>query len=117
VAELHVEAEEQQGGACVIRVVGDAGLHNAERLDFELARRSTFRPKLAVLDLSKLTFICSLGLGALISFQRVVNRHGGTVRLTGLSARFADVFRRVQLQQVFELHESVDAALAKPVQP
>src|SRR3954452_373401 len=112
-AELCVKAEDRDG-ACVIRVIGDAGVANAELLDFELARRCTSRPVLAVLDLSELTFISSLGLAALISFQRVVNRHGGTVRVAGLSPQFADVFRRTQLQQVFEMHDSVDAALTKP---
>jgi anti-anti-sigma factor len=87
-------------------------MKNAEQLDMELARRCTLRPALAVLDLSGLTFISSLGLGALISFQRTLKRHGGTVRLAALSTRLTDAFRKAQVHQFFEMHDTVEGALA-----
>jgi anti-sigma B factor antagonist len=110
--ELAVQAEDVNG-ACVIHVIGDAGIKNAERLDMELCRRCTLHPLLAVIDLSGLTFISSLGLGALVSFQRTMKRHGGTVRLAALSERFNDAFRKAQLHQIFEMHDTVEDALSR----
>ena len=111
-SELSLQVEDVNG-ACVIRVAGDAGIKNAERLDMELCRRCTLHPALAVIDLSGLAFISSLGLGALVSFQRTMRRHGGTVRLAALSERFDDAFRKAQLHQIFEMHDTVEEALSR----
>ena len=111
-SELTLQTEDVNG-ACVIRVIGDAGIKNAERLDMELCRRCTLHPALAVIDLSRLTFISSLGLGALVSFQRTMKRHGGTIRLAALSERFDDAFRKAQFHQIFEVHDTVDHALSR----
>ena len=111
-SELTVQVDDVKG-AFVIRVIGDAGIKNAERLDMELCRRCTLHPSLAVIDLSGLTFISSLALGALVSFQRTMKRHGGTVRLAALSERFDDAFRKVQFHQIFEMHDTVEEALLR----
>ena len=101
-------------GACVIRVDGDAGVANAERLDVELARACTRRPALAVVDLGGLTFISSMGMGALVHFHRAVVSHGGVVRFAAAQPLVADAFRRARLSDVLELHGTVHAALGKP---
>ena len=100
-------------GACVIRLDGDAGVPNADRLDAELARACAQRPALAVVDLGGLTFISSMGMGALVGFQRAVSRNGGVVRFAGAQPLVAGALRRARLTDVLELHDTVDAALGR----
>ena len=97
----------------MIRVVGDAGVSNAERLDAEFARACARRPALAVIDLAGVTFISSMGMGALVTFHRSVTRHGGVVRLAAARPLVADALRRARLTDVLHLHDTIDEAFGK----
>jgi anti-sigma B factor antagonist len=114
-SDLAIRVSQDNGdGACVISVVGTAGAKTAGLLDQELSRLGSLRKPLVVLDLSELTFIATLGIGALLSFQRAAARHGGTVRLAALQSEIATVLRRSRLDDVLELHDSIAGALAAP---
>jgi anti-anti-sigma factor len=65
----------------VVRIAGEAGFRLADQLTAALLSLSARRPKLVILDLSGLTFLCSLAMGVLVSFRRGVVRRGGRVRL------------------------------------
>jgi anti-anti-sigma factor len=65
----------------VVRIAGEAGYRLADPLTAALLRLTAGPPKLVTLDLSELTFICSLAMGVLVSFRRGVIRRGGRVRL------------------------------------
>lgn len=100
-----------KGDALLISLKGDAGMASIDVLEPELSKICERKPSLAVLDMTGLTFISSMGMGSLVSFQRGVQRCGGKVRIAGLQPMLAEVFRRARLHDVFEIHDSVDEAL------
>jgi anti-anti-sigma regulatory factor len=65
----------------VVRVSGQAGVRQAGELTAALLSPSARRPSLLTLDLSGLTCVSSLALGALTAFQRGLVRAGSRVRL------------------------------------
>jgi anti-sigma B factor antagonist len=95
----------------IIRIAGEAGMDNVEKLEGELKKISTSRPKLVVFDLSSLDFIASLGMGALMAFRQGVVRDGGMVRVAAAQPAVLDSFKRACLNALFNTCNSVDEAL------
>ena len=56
-----------------------------------------------VLDLSRLRFVDSSGLGAFISCLRKLNAKGGDLKLYGMSKQVRGVFELVRMHRVFDI--------------
>ena len=92
-------------------IVGEVGTEAEAKLWLDEHRGEW---ELAVIDLSGLTFLSSMGMGALVSFHRAVTRNGGVVRLAAAPPPIADAIRRARLTDVLDLQATVAAALGKP---
>ena len=68
--------------------------------------------KNVLFDLTKLAHIDSSGLGALVHLRQKANSWGGSVKLACLQPRPRIVFDITNVYRVFEIFDSVDAALA-----
>jgi anti-sigma B factor antagonist len=71
-----------------------------------------------VVDLSRLRFVDSSGLGAFISCLRRLNAKGGDLKLCGMSKQIRTVFELVRMHRVFSIYatseEAVQAFASKP---
>ncbi len=67
----------------------------------------------AVLDLTALDFLSSLGIRLLLSAARVVSRRGGKVVLFGAQPMVAEVLAAMALDQVLPLVATEEEALAR----
>lgn len=65
-----------------------------------------------VVDVGKVKWINSSGLGALISSLTSVKSKGGDLRIANLSEKVKNLFVITQLVKVFKTYESVDRATA-----
>lgn len=65
-----------------------------------------------VMDVSKVKWINSSGLGALISSLTSVKNKGGDLRVAHLTEKVKNLFVITQLVKVFKTYESVDRAVA-----
>ncbi len=66
--------------------------------------------KKLLVDLSKVEFVDSSGLGALVSFLKALGREGA-IALVGMAPAVREVFRLTRLQRVFQIFPSVEEAL------
>jgi anti-sigma B factor antagonist len=64
-----------------------------------------------VLDLSRLRFVDSSGLGAFISCLRRLNARGGDLKLCGMSKQVRAVFELVRMHRVFDILSSKEDAV------
>jgi anti-sigma B factor antagonist len=64
-----------------------------------------------VLDMSKVKWINSSGLGTLIAALTSVKNKGGDMRLAGVSEKVESLFMITQLIKVFKTYETVDRAV------
>lgn len=69
-------------------------------------------PKHLILDLSKIDFVDSSGLGALVQLVKKAQNVEGTVQIV-TNARVTQTVKLVRLEQFLSLQTSVDAAVAK----
>jgi anti-anti-sigma factor len=101
----------------VVAVTGELTLETAPVLEQELARVGAGRPAVTVIDVAGVTFVSSIGMGALVAYAKAAQRWGGRVRLARASHIVADCFHRAHLDGAFELYPEVPAATAAPPPP
>jgi anti-anti-sigma factor len=109
VANLKIEVE-QKPQAVVARLVGEAGIDEADELDRSLRLLSAAKPALVVLDLSGMSYIASMGIGALVKFRNEISHGGGRVVLAALRPLVLDTFKHAGLLRVFQAYPTVDDA-------
>ncbi len=100
------------GDVTVIAVEGEIDVYTApqlrERLDEQIAEgRHTL-----VIDLQQVAFLDSTGLGVLVGRLKMVRSHDGTLRLVCRTERILKVFAITGLDKVFQIYDTVDAAVA-----
>jgi anti-sigma B factor antagonist len=65
-----------------------------------------------VLDLSRLRFIDSSGLGAMLSCLRQLNAAGAELKLCGMSKAVRAVFELVRMHRIFDIYETREQAVS-----
>jgi anti-sigma B factor antagonist len=105
-------AVEERDGWQVLRLAGEVDVATAPRLRDRLVQLVTTGPATVVVDLSGVTFIDSMGLGALVSGLKRARAHDGDLRLAGASDHVAKVLAITRLDQAFVVAPDVDAAVS-----
>ncbi|MGD8452356.1 MAG: STAS domain-containing protein [Phycisphaerae bacterium] len=100
-------------GAEVVHVVGEIDLRTSPQLRTRLLQVVEREPKRLVVDLSRVGYMDSSGVGTMVEVKRMVERRGGAVVLAGLQPRVRGVFEITQLDKFFIIAGSVDEATGK----
>jgi anti-sigma B factor antagonist len=98
----------------VLPLEGEIDLHVSPRVTASLRALSEQKPARLVVDLSRVTYIDSSGLAALIEGMQNVEAYGGKFVLAGVQENVRPIFEIARLDQVFIMFPHVDAALAAP---
>ena len=83
---------------------------NAGELKRDIAPLLEAHMKL-VIDLGRLRFVDSSGLGAFISCLRKLNAKGGDLKLCGMSKQVRAVFELVRMHRIFDIFGTREEAL------
>jgi anti-sigma B factor antagonist len=67
--------------------------------------------KCLVVNLAKVNYMNSSGIGAIISAHTSYSKNGGTVKLTGLSNNVHNLLVVTKLIDIFEVYDDVDGAI------
>ena len=95
-----------------VQRIGDVSVATVPVDDLDASNATDFKRDMAtvvdggkklVLDLSRLRFVDSSGLGAFISLLRKLNAKGGDLKLCGMSKPVRAVFELVRMHRVFEI--------------
>jgi anti-sigma B factor antagonist len=103
----------------ILKQIGDVTVATVPVEDLDASNSGEFKrdmtpvieahPKL-VLDLSRLRFVDSSGLGAFISCLRKLNARGGDLKLCGMSTQVRGVFELVRMHRVFDIYPTGEEA-------
>jgi len=95
----------------VLRLEGDIDPHvsPAVRESLNVIRK---KPERVVIDLSRVTYIDSAGMAALILAMQEVEAYGVSFFLAGLQETLQSIFETSRLDGIFRIFRDVDAALA-----
>ena len=101
-----------QGDQTVVSLGGEIDVYTApfvrERLD-EAVHEGRIN---LIVDLTGVRFLDSTGLGVLVGRLKLTRSLGGSLRLVGTDDRVLKVFSITGLDKVFDMHETLDEALA-----
>jgi anti-sigma B factor antagonist len=64
-----------------------------------------------VLDLSRLRFVDSSGLGAMLSCLRQLSAKGGDLKLSGMSRQVRALFELVRMHRIFDIYSTREEAV------
>ena len=96
----------------VLPLEGDIDLHVSPVVTESLTAMIRKEPKRIVIDLSRVTYIDSAGIAALIIAMQEVEAYGGKFFLSGLQETIRLIFQTSRLDRTFRIFPNVDAALA-----
>jgi len=65
-----------------------------------------------VLDLSGINFIDSSGFGVFLSLMKAANNHYGSFKICNISKEVMELFKLLQLHNVFEIYDNLDECIA-----
>lgn len=113
---LKVESSiEPRTQAHLVKLIGEAGMSTVDDLEIALTRVVAGRYPLVLIDMSGLTFLSSIGIGALVSFQRGVSRTGGHAIYCGAKFAIQSSIAHARLDRFFELYKTLDDAIIEAV--
>ena len=99
-------------GIEVVDVEGEIDIYSAPRLRellMDLASKNSYQ---LVINLDKVGFLDSTGLGVLAGGLKRVRAHDGSLDLVCTQERMLKIFKITGLTKVFGIHETVDQAIA-----
>jgi len=97
-----VESESFPGGL-VVDLIGSADVEACESMENELIKLTESRPGVMVLDLSKLTYLPSPGLSALIRTNKAVRANAGRLRLAAVPPAINEVLTATRLDLIMPI--------------
>jgi anti-sigma B factor antagonist len=111
--QLEIDTE-QRGPYTVLRPLGEIDFATGPQLKDAITQVLVAGDVDLVVDLQKVDFIESTGLGALIGGRRRAHALKGSLRLVCTEDQMLKIFRITGLDKVFSIHDSLDSAVAAP---
>lgn len=105
------------GDHTVLDVGGEVDVYTAPRLRERLVELVEQGAKHVVVDLSRVEFLDSTGLGVLVGALKRLRAVNGTLGLVCAHERLLKIFRITALDRVFALYDSVETATEPGRQP
>jgi anti-sigma B factor antagonist len=95
----------------IVPLEGEIDLHLSPEVAKRLQAAVKERPDKLLIDLSKVTYIDSSGLAALLEGMQGVEFYGGKFYLIGMQESLRPIFESSRLDQVFRILPDTGAAL------
>jgi anti-sigma B factor antagonist len=96
----------------VLPLEGEIDLHVSPEVAESLRTMIAKKPKVVVVDLTKVTYFDSSGLAVLIGGMQKVQEYGGQFALAGVQESVQHILEIARLDQVFQIFPDVGSALA-----
>ncbi len=101
-----------EGDRTVIEVGGEIDVYTAPKLREQIVELVEEGRYDLVVDMQRVEFLDSTGLGVLVGGLKRVRAHDGSLRLVCSQERILKIFRITGLTKVFPIHDSVAEAVA-----
>jgi anti-sigma B factor antagonist len=98
------------GDRTVVEVGGEIDVYTAPKLREQLVELVGDGQYHLIVDMERVDFLDSTGLGVLVGGLKRVRAHDGSLRLVCTQDRILKIFRITGLTKVFPIHATVDEA-------
>src|SRR3954471_16544762 len=100
-----------EGDRTVVEVGGEIDVYTAPRLREQLVDLVADGKYHLIVDMERVDFLDSTGLGVLVGGLKRVRAHDGSLRLVCTQERILKIFRITGLTKVFPIHSSIEEAV------
>ena len=104
------------GEQTVVHLGGEIDVYTAPKLREQLIELVSDGSYHIVVDLEKVDFLDSTGLGVLVGGLKRVRNHDGSLQLVCTQEKILKIFRITGLTKVFPIHSSVADAVSAPTE-
>lgn len=101
---------ERQKDCLIVRLSGPLDIVVGEKLVSQIKPVMTGYRKV-IIDLSKVNYLDSSGLGALVAVQMTLKRQGGGLVMTGVREAPLEVMKSSQLLKILDIRNSIEEVL------
>ena len=109
--DLGLEVDDSRGTATVLTVEGEVDIATAPKLREKLVELAAGGATRVVVDLEKVEFLDSTGLGVLIGGMKRLRSTDGDLTLVCTQPRILRVFEITGLNRAFTIHDTIDKAV------
>lgn len=109
--DLEVDVQERDRWS-VVALRGEIDVYTAPRLRQSLIDQVEAGKTNILVDMSKVDFLDSTGLGVLVGGLKRVKAQDGSLEIVATHDKILKIFEITGLSKVFPIHESVDAAVS-----
>jgi anti-sigma B factor antagonist len=106
-----LQATQRTDGVTQVALIGRLDVSGLHEVDVEFHGATAARKQPAIVDLSGLEYIASLGMGMLISCEQSLRRKGYAMVLVGAKGDVDTALRTAGIDQAIPLVPDVDEAL------
>jgi len=99
-----------QGEVIALVLTGDLDSFSSNYLKEQLGKLFSDSKYEIIIDLTKVDFVDSAGLGQLVSALKLCVHHNGNLMLVGVNESISDLLRITKLDTVFRVYSTVDDA-------
>jgi anti-sigma B factor antagonist len=99
--------------ATIVAVRGDVSIDRADAFADRITSLAGDARPVIVLDLAEMNFICSRGLGAMVTLEADHRKTGGLVRLANPTRPIRQLIEATRLHKILPIYEAVDRATAR----
>ncbi len=108
----------QEGGTPIVDAVGRMVLGNTlSEAEAKMRAVVAGGQTSPVLNLEKVDYIDSAGVGTIVAVAGLAHQAGGQLRVVGANPRVMGIFKMTRVDTLLSIHESVAAALSQALDP
>ncbi len=100
-----------KGDIVILEIVGEIDLYNAPEIKDIIGKLIEDRCYNVIIDLEKVSYIDSSGIGALISSLSNLKKYHGGLKIINVYASVRKVFELTKLTSFFEIYDSEEEAV------
>jgi anti-sigma B factor antagonist len=98
-------------GIQIIDVAGEIDVYSVSRLKTALVNALSEAPSEIILDIRKVRYIDSTGLGVLIGGLRRIREHGGSIKIVVIDVHIRKILEITGMSGIFALYETESEAV------
>ena len=106
-------SQREKDGITILDIQGEIDLYNAPEIKDIIQKLIEAQKYNVIINLEKVSYIDSSGIGALISSLSNLKKYQGGLKIINVYASVKKVFEFTKLTSFFEIYESEGEALAK----
>ncbi|MCS6984984.1 MAG: STAS domain-containing protein [Leptospiraceae bacterium] len=106
-------SQREKDGIVILDIQGEIDLYNAPEIKDTIQKLIEAQKYNIIINLEKVSYIDSSGIGALISSLSNLKKYQGSLKIINVYASVKKVFELTKLTSFFEIYNSEEEALAK----